>query len=143
MSLPYLPAGRTIEYVPLENPFMQAAKLVAETESLDQDHATGAVLVRDGEIIAAGANGSTYHEQYGCARKEKNIPTGEGYELCEGCHPKNHAEQTAIANCENPSGADCYLWGHWWCCQSCWEKMMASGIINVYLPVGATEMFKK
>ena len=143
MSLPYIPAGHTIEYVPLENPFMQAARLVAETESLDPDHATGAVLVRADEIIGAGANGSNYHKQHGCARKAQNIPTGEGYELCEGCHPKNHAEQTALANCADPTNADCYLWGHWWCCQSCWNAMIQSGIKNVYLPEGAEKMFRK
>jgi len=140
---PYLPDGRQILHVPADNMFMQAAKLVAETESLDVAHKTGAVVVKDNNIIGAGANGSTWHDEYGCERKRKNIPTGEGYELCEGCHPKNHAEQTAIANCEDPAGADIYLWGHWWCCQSCWARMIESGIVNVYLPEGASEMFKQ
>jgi len=117
--------------------------MVAETESLDPDHATGAVLVREGEIIGAGANGSTYHEQHGCERKKQNIPTGEGYQLCGGCHPKNHAEQTAIRHCENPNQADLYLWGHWWCCESCWNAMIQADIKNVYLPEGAEGMFKK
>ncbi len=122
---------------------MQAAKLVAETESLDADHQTGAVIVKDGNIIGAGANGSTWHETHGCERKRQNVPTGEGYELCQGCHPKNHAEQTAIASCEDsPSGADLYLWGHWWCCQSCWGKMIEADIANVYLAEGATEKFQ-
>jgi len=140
---PYLPDDREILYVPAENPFMQAAKLVAQTESLDPDHPTGAVIVKDDQIIGTGANGSTWHDTNGCERKRLKIPTGEGYELCEGCHPKHHAEQTAIANCKNPKESNIYLWGHWWCCQSCWDTMIAADIKNVYLPAGATEMFRK
>lgn len=144
MHFPYLPADREILFVPIQHPFMQAAKLVAETESLDPDHKTGVVVVKNEVIIGAGANGSTWHELHGCERKRLKIPTGEGYEKCEGCHPRNHAEQTALAQCkDDPNGADLYLWGHWWCCQSCWDAMIAAGIRQVYLPEGAAKLFQK
>ena len=163
MNLPYLPPGREILYVPIAHPHMQAAKTVAETQSLDPDHPTGAVVALDNEIIGQGANGSHFHKKNGCERKKRNIPTGQGYELCEGCHPKNHAEQKAIANARegdkreeridiqpnhkskitNHISLDIYLWGHWWCCQSCWAKMIEFGINNVYLPEGAEQMFRK
>jgi len=142
VKLPYLPDGRTIEYVPVDNPFMQAAKMVAETESLDTDHQTGAVIVKDKQIIGVGANGSYTHVRFGCMRKRLNIPTGKGYFLCNGCAPKNHAEQKAIKATDDPNGADLYLWGHWWCCQSCWQKMIRAGIKNVYLPEDAQKKWK-
>jgi len=28
---------------------------------------------------------------------------------------------------------DLYLWGHWWCCESCWNKMIEINIRNIYL----------
>ncbi len=142
LPLPYLPNGRTIEYVLPENIFMQEAQRVAENYSLDPQHPTGAVIVRDTEILGFGANGSDHHEKHGCERKRLSIPTGQGYELCKGCHPTNHAEQKAILNAlENktdPKGADLYLHGHWWCCESCWEAMILAGIKNVYLSKSAT-----
>lgn len=146
-TLPYLPEGREILSVPLENEWMQQAKYVAQTQSLDPQHPTGAVVVKEGLLLGKGANGSAYHEQFGCKRKELGIPTGEGYELCEGCHPKNHAEQKAIQNVKKnghtPEGADLYLWGHWWCCHSCWAEMIRSKIYRVFLMEGAENFFKK
>lgn len=144
MKLPYLPNGREIKYVPVDHPHLQAAKLVAETESLDTAHQTGAIIVKDDKIIGAGANGSKLHINLGCIRKKLHIKTGTKYFLCPGCAPKNHAEQTALKSCKlDPKDADLYLWGHWWCCQSCWQSMIKSGIKNVYLPVEADKKFKK
>jgi dCMP deaminase len=143
-DLPYLPEGREILYVGADNEFMSAAKEAAEELSSDHAHQTGVVIVRHGVVVGRGANVSTYHEDHGCRRKELNIPTGENYELCEGCDPKNHAEQVALSQmqggCEN---ADIYLWGHWWCCESCWSKMIEAGIQNVYLVEDAEGRFKK
>jgi len=148
MALPYLPSGREILYVKFENVFLQEAKRIAETKSSDHAHPTGAVLVNENEIIGRGANVSTYHEKQGCRRKELKVPTGQGYELCEGCSPHNHAEQTAIADAkkgtaqEKIAGSDLYLWGHWWCCQSCWDSMIEADIKNVFLVEDAQERFK-
>ncbi len=142
-----MPEERTILYVPENNEFMQAAKKAAEELSLDSKHQTGAVVVLNDEIIGRGANGSIYHAQYGCERKRKGIPTGESYELCEGCHPKNHAEPSSIRNTletgNNPKNADLYLWGHWWCCEDCWNSMIEAKIRDVYLVEGAKERFEK
>ncbi|PID70741.1 hypothetical protein CSB37_01495 [bacterium DOLZORAL124_38_8] len=144
---PYLPEGRSILFCSLENPFLQAAKKAAETESLDPNFPTGAVLVQNETIIGQGANGSHWHQQHGCERKRLSSKTGEDYELCEGCHPKNHAEQKAIKNAQkqghSTNGADLYLWGHWWCCHSCWEKMIENKIRHVYLYEHAQTQFKR
>lgn len=147
IQYPYLPEGRDIKYVPADNEFIAFAKAFAKEHSLDKVMPNASVIVRGGEIIAAGANGSDYHETHECERVKQNMPSGQGYELCEGCHPKNHGEQTAINDAKekgvDPKGADIYLWGHWWCCESCWDKMIAAGINNVYLLEGSETLFNK
>lgn len=136
-EIPYIPEGKQFEYVPENNEFMLQAKEVALRESLDKAHPTGSAIVIDGKVVSVGANGSEYHDMNGCERKRKNMPSGEGYELCEGCHPKNHSEQKAIAKTKeagiNISGAELYLWGHYWCCKSCWDAMLDSGVEKVIL----------
>lgn len=125
---------------------MKAAAKAAK-ESLDYNFPTGSVIVRDNVVIAAGANGSTYHDEHGCERVKQGIPTGQGYELCEGCHPKNHSEAKAVTDAKakkvNTRGADLYLWGHWWCCEPCWNAMDEAGIRNVYLMTHSEELFNK
>lgn len=137
IKYPFLPAGRIIEYVAENDPFMAEAKEFSCRHSLDDKQKTGSVLVKDNVIIGRGANGSKYHINNICERVKRNIPTGKGYDLCEGCHPNNHSESKSILNAKKTgldiSGADLYLWGHWWCCQPCWNVMNASGIRNVYL----------
>ena len=147
-KLPFLPAGREIFYVDEKNKFLCAAKNFATKNSLDRAHPTGAVVVKNGEILGAGANGSDFHEKFGCERKKLGIATGEKYELCAGCSPKNHAEQRAIAAAqknfpEKVAGADLFLWGHFWCCESCWQKIIDAKIKNVFLQKNAEKFLKK
>jgi len=147
VEYPYLPAGRKILYVGIENPFMAAAREWAREHSLDDSVKTGAVVVLHGDIIGRGANGSEYHKKHGCERIRRGIPTGHGYELCEGCHPKNHAERRSIFDTaalgHRTLGADLYLWGHWWACQPCWDTMIEAGIENVYLLKDSEKLFNK
>lgn len=145
IQYPYLPEGKTISYVHADNRFMHAAEECARMYSLDPAHSTGTVLVKNEIIVGRGANGSTYHEEHGCERKRQNIPTGERYDLCEGCSPQNHSEQKAIADAKSRGvetrGADLYLWGHWWCCKPCWDAMIDAGIRGVYLLEGSEKVF--
>jgi deoxycytidylate deaminase len=153
---PYLPEGKNIEYVPASNEFMVEAERECKTQSTDTAHSTGAVIVKDGKIIGRGANQSAlksetlrqWHKKYFCVRRLLNIPSGQKYWLCPGCSKyKHHAEAVAIKNAKSKNmliqGADLYLYGHWWCCQPCWDKMQAAGISNVYLVEGATELFSR
>lgn len=144
---PYIPKGREIAYVGIDNKYMQVAFKVARDESLDKMMQTGSAVVKDGVVMGVGANGSDYHEKHECERVKQGIPTGQGYELCEGCHPKNHSEPTAIRRAQEAGhdtvGADLYLWGHWWCCQPCWESMISGGIKNIYLLKDAEILFNK
>jgi deoxycytidylate deaminase len=75
------------------------------------------------------------------------MPTGEGYDLCEGCNSKFHSEPSAIRDAlsknKDTEGADLYLWGHWWCCKDCWDSMISAGIKNVYLLDGSEKLFNK
>lgn len=144
---PYLPEGRKFEYVPSDNQFIRIARFFARLQSLDKTMPGAAVVVKDDEILGIGANGSDYHGKHGCERVRRKCKTGEGYELCEGCHPKNHSEPRAILNTEllgyDPQDADLYLWGHWWCCKCCWDTMIEAGINNVYLMENSEVLFNK
>jgi deoxycytidylate deaminase len=149
INYPYIPEGESIRYVDAQNEFMGAAKDYAKTHSLDKSIPTGSVIVLDGKIIGRGANGSDYHEKYGCERVKRGIPTGERYDLCEGCHPKNHSEPRAIEDAlknhslQDLKGAALYLWGHWWACEPCWNAIKAAGIKKVYLMEGSNELYNK
>ncbi|OGG39880.1 hypothetical protein A2118_00105 [Candidatus Kaiserbacteria bacterium GWA2_50_9] len=144
---PYIPAGRLILYVSADNPCMVEAKKYAKEHSLDTTMPTASVIVSDGMIVGRGANGSNYHLTHECERVKQSIPTGQGYELCEGCHPKNHSEPRAISDAQSHghtiNGADLYLWGHWWACEPCWNAIIAVGIKNIYLMEGSEELFNK
>jgi dCMP deaminase len=77
--------------------FLEVADLVA-TRSTCLRRQVGAVLVRDKRIISTGYNGAPrklkHCSEVGCLRTERDIPSGERYELCRGVH----AEQNAIIN---------------------------------------------
>jgi tRNA(Arg) A34 adenosine deaminase TadA len=154
---PYLPEGWTISYVPENNPFLQEAKKFSLEHSTDLNHPTGAVVVKDAQILGYGANCATFKQKWFtrlhgkgvCFRKWLKVKSGTKYWVCPGCVTnKNHAEASAIRDAikkygaQKVGGADLYLWGHWWCCKPCFDSIIAAGIINVYLMKGSEEVFK-
>ena len=156
IKYPYLPDGRTIKYVSKDNEFMKKAfknALEKYQNATNQEGKkmtmTSAVIVKNGQIIGEGINGDGYHQERGCVRVEKKMPSGVGYDLCDGCKDKNHAERVAIRKAiENNAeadlqGADLYLYGHWWCCEPCWDKMIEAGIKNVYLLENSEVLFDR
>lgn len=147
ISYPYIPEGRVIQYVDALNRYMALAKKFAKKHSLDSAMPGAAIVVRNNVILGTGANGSDYHKNHSCQRVILGCKSGEGYELCEGCHPKNHSEPSAIrdalANGNDTNGADLYLWGHWWCCKPCWDVMIKAGINNVFLLKNSEILFNK
>ena len=147
IQYPYMPEGRAILYVPADNEFMAAAKEFARKNNTVK-HVGAAVVVRDGRIIGRGSIGAGVHgAQGGCIREKMNVPTGTRYDLCKGCSHENHSEASAIRDAkehgEDTSGADLYLWGHWWCCEPCWNAMLEAGINDVYLLEGSERLFNK
>src|SRR3989338_4761360 len=148
IEYPYLPEDRSIDYVYKGNIFMFFASILARQHSLDKTILVAAVIVKDYQVIGWGANGSDYHTNNQCQRVVLGCKTGEGYELCEGCHPKNHSEAKAIKDVQSRGlldarGADLYLWGHWWCCKSCCDAMIEAGIRDVYLLDRSYILFNK
>ena len=147
IEYPYIPSGRAILYVPHENPFMVRAREIAKQYKSNLKHPAAAVVVKNQEIIGEGSIGNNPAHIKGCVRVTLDLPTGEGYELCEGCSEHYHSEPSAIrdaiANGNDTRGADLYLWGHWWCCGPCWEAMMEAGIKDVYLLEGSEKLFNK
>lgn len=81
-----------------------------------------AVVVKDGAVISYATN-----EHDDC--KRIGYPTGEGYELCDGCQYDNHAEKKASSG--EVSGATMYLIGHTYACESCKEAVKKSGIKEI------------
>lgn len=144
---PYVPDGRCYRYVGAQNPHMAFARDFARNYSLDEVMPTASVVVSNGVILGAGANGSDFHKKYKCRRIILGCKSGEGYEFCEGCHPKNHSERRAIQAAKNKgcdtTGANLYLWGHWWCCQSCWDAILKAGISKVFLLEYSEALFNK
>lgn len=150
IEYPYMPEEGTILYVGIDNAFMAEARAYAERASLDKTMPNASIVVKNGAIIGRGANGSTYHETNICERVKLGSKSGEDYDRCEGCHPKNHGEPSAIADAlehgataEDLEGAEIYLWGHWWCCEPCWGTMLDNGISTVYLLEDSEKLFNK
>jgi deoxycytidylate deaminase len=147
IEYPYMPDGREILYVGEDNPFMAQAKKVREEYSMPGLTVSASVLVKDGEVIGEGSVGMGYHKEKGCERIAHNAPTGTGYDLCPGCYADNHGEAKAVQNAQESgkdvSGSDLYLYGHWWCCKPCWERMIAAGVRNVFLLEGSEVLFNK
>ena len=142
---PYLPPGRIIRFVSEDNSFMTEAKKVSE-EMGCLKQPTGAVIVKNGMIIGRGSNSGKKVDY--CPRIQKGSKTGEDYYLCKKfCLQNGHAEVMAIKDAQskrkNTGGGDLYLYGHWWCCKDCWDKMIEAEIKNVYLVEDADKKFKR
>ncbi|MEM4294034.1 MAG: cytidine/deoxycytidylate deaminase family protein [Thermoplasmata archaeon] len=75
--------------------FMKIASIVAERSTCLR-RAVGAVIVKEGRILATGYNGAPkglkHCSEVGCLREKLQVPSGERHELCRGVH----AEQNAV-----------------------------------------------
>jgi len=139
IKYPYIPEGRFFCFVNLDDPFMQEAARARKECAGDKLYPVGAVLVRDRKVIARAGNGSNkgFGTRHVCPRVVLECSSGTGYELCNLHGALGHAEQMVIAVAKetgiDPSGSDIYLYGHWWCCEQCWNVMIENGIRNVNL----------
>ncbi|MBU0646304.1 hypothetical protein KJ611_02385 [Patescibacteria group bacterium] len=130
MELPYLPEGREIKYVALDNELMAQAKIARQECSGDTLYPVGAVLVRGGEVLCRAGNGFNQGSDklHICPRVVEGCPSGTGYDLCGLHDAPGHAEnmlmQVARGQGIDTNGADVYLCGHWWCCEPCWQAMI-------------------
>lgn len=143
IQYPYLPAGREYKYVSAENEFMAVAKKNMESQGC-RKHATSAVAVKDGKIVASGSNAAVFVTI--CPRVYKGYGTGEGYRYCSDyCGQNGHAEVMLVRDAQSRgvdlTGADVYLYGHWWACQKCWDHLIAAGIRDLYVADGSQITF--
>lgn len=145
IKYPYLPEGVEVLYTPLTG-YMKEAFEIAKSSSTDMLQPTGAVIVKDSIVLGSGSNQTPLpndflrelHGKGVCVRKQLKIASGTKYWMCLGCaKPHHHAEQRAVRNALDRgfdlSGAELYLWGHWWACKPCWEAMLAQGIKKLYM----------
>jgi deoxycytidylate deaminase len=143
-------------FVPETHPVMQSAKEAASVHSLTPNYPIGIVAAIEGKVICAAGNGNGYHEAShnkeghinGCRRmfisqeRVKNggekIKPGQEFDLCPGCHTDFHAEANLTRKAAELNidlkGADVHMYGHYWCCGECWEKMKKAGVGRVILP---------
>lgn len=136
---PYMPKDRYFRFVSNGDPFMREAARARCDCSGDPLFPVGAVLVREGKVIARAGNG--YNRGAGtvhvCPRIVFECPSGTGYDLCHLHDAPGHAESMLIQIAKeqrmDPSGADVYLCGHWWCCEPCWQIMIDHDIRDVFL----------
>lgn len=149
VNYPYMPHGKVFKFTDAEDPFMRAAALARKECAGDRLFPVGAVLVRDGKVLARAGNG--YNRGAGfvhvCPRVVLECPSGTGYELCDLHDAPGHAEPMLIAVAKEQGietvGADVYLYGHWWCCEPCWGMMIEAGVRDVYLLEDAHVVFDR
>ena len=115
-----------------ESYFMTLAAVAATRSTCLRRH-VGAVIVRDGQVIGTGYNGSpkgTPHcSETGCLRSVLNIPSGERQEMCRG----SHAEMNAIAQAASVgvSTAGAVLYCTHSPCAFCSKAIINAGIRRV------------
>lgn len=141
IKYPYLPEGRDILYVGINNDFMAEARDLCRASGCIKQP-TGAVAVKNGKIIGRGSNAGKLVTE--CPRWGSS--TGQNYGPCKDvCKQEGHAEAMAvkdmIKNAPDYKGADIYLYGHWWCCEKCWDAMIRADVKDVYLLDKSWEMF--
>lgn len=149
INYPYLPEGRSFQYVSVDHPWMlEAAKARAQCAG-DSLFPVGAVLVKDGQLLARAGNGFNRGagHRHICPRVVFECPSGTGYDLCSLHDAPGHAEPMVIEAAQKLGhesiGADMYLFGHWWCCEPCWDAMIQAGIQDVYVTDDAHERFNR
>ncbi len=136
---PYMPPDRSFHFVSAQDAYMKEAKSAYEEQAGDRLFPVGAVLVTDGRVLARAGNGFNQGSQHRhvCPRIVQECPSGTGYDLCDLHDSPGHAEamlmQVAKEQGIDPAVCDVYVYGHWWCCQPCWDVMIQRGIRDVYL----------
>ncbi len=148
VDYPYLPEGRMFKYVTHDHSMMVEAAEAREVNSGDPSYPVGSVLVKDGKIIAKVGNGYNQGRQtHICPRLVQECPSGTGYDLCTLHDNPGHSEQMAVDEAQkaghDTQGADLYMYGHWWACEPCWNKLIDAGVRDVYLTDDAHIRFSR
>lgn len=135
----YLPEGRSFRFVKEDNRFMKEASVTRQALAGDPLYPVGCLLVKEGEVLLRAGNGFSRGSQtvHVCPRVVEECPSGTGYDLCGLHDSQGHAEAMVVQMAKeggmDTEGADVYLYGHWWCCEPCWNVMIGAGVRDVYL----------
>lgn len=137
---PYLSEKLQAEYT--DNEYLEQTKKIWEEEAYDRVHPTATLILNGRQKVGKAGNGKspTMHTIEICERKKLNIPTGQGYHLCDGIHlPENHSEAKAVrlitedGNAADMQNATAYLYGHWWSCIDCSTALENAGVTKLYI----------
>lgn len=93
---------------------------------------TTIAIIVNGDQFWVGSNWCK-NPQNECPRKD--MPTGQGYELCQSvCQQNAHAEVDACMKAgKDADGGTLYLIGHYYCCDDCKDVMEEYGIKDIHI----------
>lgn len=112
--------------------FMDLAFLASKRSTCTR-RAVGAVIVKDGHVLATGYNGPPtgmrHCDVLGCLREDLNIPSGERHELCLGLHAEQNAIIQAAREGKKIDGATIYVTNK--PCSVCTKVIVNAGIKDI------------
>jgi deoxycytidylate deaminase len=146
---PYLSKKFTVSYIEdKDNEFFQYGKELWSTADKSKGQFTVTLYEKNNSIVAFSVqDGYLFHLKNGCERVRRKIPTGQGYDLCDGCKQINHSEPSALRKAKKYKKyaqlkkANAYLYGHWWSCDYCSTEMEKAGIKHLFLSKEWTKAF--
>ena len=142
-----VPPELRINFVTMQNIFMQEALKLALAHRFEDMTVTTSVVVLEERVIGRGVNGDGFHQRKKTCLRAGTENIGKNYELCPGCHPNNHSERVAVRQALD-SGADLshaelYMYGHWWSCEPCMNAVRDAKIPVLYLLKDSRPLFDR
>lgn len=142
-----VPEALTVEFVTMDNPFMQQALLQAVKNRFEEMTVTSSIVVLHEDVVGRGINGNGFHQREKACLRVGAENIGKDYESCPGCHPDNHSERVAIRQAQQMgkdlSKAKLYMYGHWWSCEPCMNALVDANIRKIYLLKDSRPLFDR
>lgn len=114
--------------------FMELTSVVAKRSTCLR-RKVGALLVKEGRVLATGYNGAPsglkHCSETGCIREERNIPSGQRHELCRGLHAEQNAIIQAALHGTSIDGATLYCTHQ--PCVVCAKMIINAGIDEIII----------
>lgn len=114
--------------------FMELTAVVAKRSTCLRRR-VGALLVKEGRVLATGYNGAPsglkHCSETGCIREERNIPSGQQHELCRGLHAEQNAIIQAALHGTSIDGATLYCTHQ--PCVVCAKMIINAGIDEIII----------
>lgn len=151
-QIPETVEGVLYMYASLDHPHMRAAYDYAKSlyivKGWNAMTSPATALVKNNEVVVVANAGDEWHQRQGaCERVRLNLQAGVGYDQCPGCHPDNHSEKVAVRKAQlagiDLTGAEAYMYGHWWYCASCLQTLLGAGVTTFYILENADVLFDR